>query len=78
MEKDALRQVDCKFHSSINIYKVLGYIYETDQYPDMDKFLYQCTIAGPSRLLMLSFTISNTIKNKKWALQVIDSVKLYL
>ena len=63
-----------KLHSKIKKGKLRGYIIENMMH---DVFIIQCSIAGPSRLLMLTFTISNTKEDKDWAFQVIDSVKLY-
>ena len=63
-----------KLHSKIKKGKLRGYIIEKMMH---DVFIIQCSIAGPSRLLMLTFTISNTKEDKDWAFQVSDSVKLY-
>ena len=71
-------QAGLKLHSKIKRGNLHGYVFENDQFLDEGSFVVQCTIAAPTRLLMLTFSIPNTKEDKDWALHVIDTVELFL
>lgn len=71
-------QAGLKLHSKIKRGNLHGHVFENDQYLHMGSFVIQCTIAAPSRMLMLTFSIPDTKEDKDWALHVIDTVELYL
>ena len=66
-----------KLLSEIRKGDLYGYIFENDQFLDMDTLVIQSHISAPSGVLMLTFSIANTKEDKEWALLVIDSVKYY-
>lgn len=71
-------QAGLKLHSEIKKGNLHGYIFENDQFLHLGSFVIQCSIAAPSRMLMLTFSIPDTQEDKDWALHVIDTVELYL
>ena len=70
-------QAGLKKKSDIKHKDYTGLVFENDQYAHMGTFVIQCIIAAPSRLLMLTFSFVDTKEDKKWALNVINTVKYY-
>ncbi|KKM07463.1 hypothetical protein LCGC14_1733670 [marine sediment metagenome] len=48
-----------------------GFVFENDQFTHEDIFLIQCTMAAPTGILMLTFSIPDTKEDKDWAMLVI-------
>ena len=64
-------------HSKIKKGNLRGYVLENEKFYYEGHFDFQCIIAGPSRVLILTITVPDTKEDKEWAFQVIDTIKFY-